>query len=163
MHRVFWQETISVAAGDVIVVDRHKCFQLSNLVGSVEIRLSNLSMLLPMLSSMSASMTAFLTASFILFWASSTTACSCSWLTHSLKSLGLLSPVCSPPAIENTKTGTNRWKLSLPNDYVVAVVSLFTASGSVLPSSYKVLTNTSSGWYNRQLVRDTCEAVVPRL
>ena len=32
MHRVFWQETISVAAGDV-VVDHHKGFQLSNLVG----------------------------------------------------------------------------------------------------------------------------------
>ena len=74
---------------------------------SVEIRLSNLSMLLPMLSSMSASVTAFLTASFIHFWASSTTAWSCSWLTHSLKPLGLLSPVCSPPTIVNTKTGTN--------------------------------------------------------
>ena len=107
MHRVFWQETIGVAAGDVIIVDRHQGFQLSNLVVSVEIRLSNLSMLLPMLSSMSASVTAFLMASFIHFWASSTTACSCSWLTHSLKPLGLLSPVCSPPAIVNTKIGTN--------------------------------------------------------
>jgi len=51
--------------------------------------------------------TAFLTASFIHFWASSTTAWSCSWLTHSLKPLGLLSPVCSPSTIVNTKTGTN--------------------------------------------------------
>ena len=32
MHRVFWQETIGVAAEDV-VVDRHQGFQLSNLVG----------------------------------------------------------------------------------------------------------------------------------
>ena len=31
---------------------------------------------------------------------------------------------------------------------MVAVVSLFIASGSVLPSSYKVLTNASSGRYN---------------
>jgi len=46
---------------------------------------------------------------------------------------------------------------------VVAVVSLLTASGSVLPSSYKVLTNASSGRYNRRLVRDTYEVVVPRL
>ena len=28
---------------------------------------------------------------------------------------------------------------------VAAVVSLFTASGNILPSSYKVLTNASSG------------------
>jgi hypothetical protein len=33
----------------------------------------------------------------------------------------------------------------------------------VLSSSYQVLTNTSSGWYNRRLVRDTDESVAPRL
>ena len=32
MHCVFWQETIGVVAGDV-VVDRHQGFQHSNLVG----------------------------------------------------------------------------------------------------------------------------------
>jgi hypothetical protein len=68
MHHVFWQETIGVAAKDVIVVDRHQCFSNSvTLSVCVEIRLSNLSMSLPMLISMSASMTAFLTASFIFF------------------------------------------------------------------------------------------------
>ena len=36
-------------------------------------------------------------------------------------------------------------------------------SESVLPSSYKVLTNASSGRYNWRLVHDTCEEVVPRL
>ena len=64
---------------------------------------------------------------------------------------------CQKTAKDNTKI------LSLSNDYVVAVVSLLTASGSVLPSSYKVLTNASSGRYNRRLVRDTYEVVVPRL
>ena len=34
---------------------------------------------------------------------------------------------------------------------------------SVLPSPYKVFTHASSGWYNRWLVRDTYEEVVPRL
>ena len=49
---------------------------------------------------------------------------------------------------------------------MVAVVSLFTASGNVLPSSYKVLTNASSGgttgdWFMipiRQWYRD-CKAL----
>jgi len=43
------------------------------------------------------------------------------------------------------------------------VVPLNTAKESILPSPYKVLTSASSGWYNRWLVRDTCEEVVPRL
>ena len=38
-----------------------------------------------------------------------------------------------------------------------------TTKESVLPSPYKVLTSASSRWYNRWLVRDTCEEVVPRL
>ena len=38
-----------------------------------------------------------------------------------------------------------------------------TTKENVLPSPYKVLTSASSGWYNRWLVRDTYEEVVPRL
>ena len=54
----------------------------------------------------------------------------------------------------------------IPNnsDYAGGVVPLkVTTKDSVLPISYKVLTSASSGWYNRWLIRDTCEGVVPRL
>ena len=53
----------------------------------------------------------------------------------------------------------------IPNNLTTQVVVPLkvTTKESVLPSPYKVLTNTSSGRYNRWPVRDTCEEVVPRL
>jgi len=46
----------------------------------------------------------------------------------------------------------------------VVVPLKVTTKESVLQSPYKVLTNASSGWYNRWLVRDTYQVgVKPRL
>ena len=53
----------------------------------------------------------------------------------------------------------------IPNNLTTQVVVPLkvTTKESVLPSPYKVLTSASCRWYNRWLVRDTCEEVVPRL
>ena len=53
----------------------------------------------------------------------------------------------------------------IPNNLTTQVVVPLkvTTKESVLQSPYKVLTSASSGWYNRWLIRDTYEEVVPRL
>ena len=47
-------------------------------------------------------------------------------------------------------------------EWEIAIDNIF-ATCFICPSSYKFLTNASSGRYNRWLVRDTYEVVVPRL